>query len=102
MFPKPERPKDRNLLDTYHKMRCTARSKWCVGMVVAHHVRTKKNGGPDIPQNLMPLCVKHHNEVHWSLTDFVHKYASVHNWMLANGWIFDDYMDKWFNEEVYK
>lgn len=29
-----------------------------------HHVKSRGAGGDDVPENLMPLCLKHHTEIH--------------------------------------
>lgn len=56
-------------------------------MVCMHHIKTRKSGGSDESFNLMPLCQKHHNEIHSSGTySFVTKYR-LQEWMMSNGWI---------------
>ena len=39
---------------------CTAPISWCQ----AHHVREWENGGPTDLDNLVPLCSRHHHQVH--------------------------------------
>jgi hypothetical protein len=36
----------------------------CFGQVTGHHVKSKGSGGSDTEDNLWPLCVKHHAEIH--------------------------------------
>jgi hypothetical protein len=90
---KPERKKDRKLLDSFKDQRCLVCGR---RGAVAHHVKSKGSGGSDEPWNLMSLDLIHHNEVHSAgLTAFAAKYRTVHLWLLANGWEFDDQKRKW-------
>lgn len=54
-----------------------------------HHLKTRKAGGGDEPENIMPLCRKHHTEVHTvgllKFADMV-GYGSVRKWLVKNGW----------------
>lgn len=68
--------------------------------VALHHVKTQGAGGSDHEQNLMPLCIFHHNEVHSSnmgLARFARKYIAVYSWLLNNGWEYDSFSRKWLN-----
>lgn len=61
-----------------------------------HHIKTRKSGGSDQPFNLMPLCLKHHTEVHAiGLMKFSQKYKAVRSWLLAMGWEVDQFLNKW-------
>lgn len=62
-FPKPKRKKDRDLLDTYHDHVCAVCGRW--DGVVGHHIKSKGSGGDDVAENLLALCQKHHNEIHF-------------------------------------
>ena len=44
------------------KQRCCV-SYRCTGDICAHHLKTRGAGGKD-EKNLLPLCVKHHTEIH--------------------------------------
>ena len=89
------RKKDRKLLDTYHEMRCLVCGRTGA---VGHHVRSKASGGDDKPSNLMPLCATDHTRIHaMGLTAFAEKHQSVLNWLLANGWQFEDHRKRWVN-----
>ena len=64
------------------------------GFVCYHHVKTRKSGGTDEPHNLMPLCAWCHTNIHKiGLVSMSKKHASVHNWLLRNGW--ELAMGKW-------
>lgn len=98
-FPKPERTKNREFLDSFHDTRCVVCSR--VG-AVAHHVKSKGSGGPDESWNLMNLDNIHHTEVHTiGLTKFSEKYASVKRWLLANDWEFNENKNKWENKRSF-
>lgn len=93
MFPKPKRHEDRDLLNKAHTSRCVVCNKYGA---VAHHVKTKGSGGPDKHWNLMPLDKRCHSEVHnIGLLKFADKYIQVKNWLLSNGWYFDENSRKW-------
>ncbi len=44
-------------------MPCLLSGVNCIGVVCAHHVKTRGAGGRD-EANLLPLCVQHHQEIH--------------------------------------
>ena len=97
MISKPKRISNRALLDTYHEMRCLVCNRTGA---VGHHVKSKGSGGSDKPSNLMPLCAIDHSRVHaMGLTSFAEKHPSVKNWLLANGWEFNDHKMKWVHYE---
>lgn len=63
MFTKPKRVVDKTLLATYRNKPCII-NKGCFGEVAGHHLRTVGSGGGDVADNLIPLCQKHHTEIH--------------------------------------
>jgi hypothetical protein len=70
-----------------HGLKCTVCSVWGEGLVCFHHLHHRGSMGTDHPKNLMPLCQKHHNEVHQlALTRFSAKYPPAKEWLLNNGW----------------
>lgn len=67
-----------------------------------HHIKTRKSGGSDEPHNLMPLCHRHHVEIHaLGIKKFSSKKGHVHvlSWLLKNGWTYDPFFNKWNNEK---
>lgn len=61
-----------------------------------HHVKTRKSGGGDEPWNLCPLSRKYHNEIHQIGTStFAKKYEKFTNWLLSNGWEYNELLNKW-------
>lgn len=63
--------------------------------VDVHHVKSRKSGGHDLRDNLLPLCREHHQEVHKiGLTKFSEKYK-VSSWLMANNWEFSPILNRW-------
>jgi 5-methylcytosine-specific restriction endonuclease McrA len=61
-----------------------------------HHVKSKKSGGHDILNNLMPLCREHHTEIHKiGLSKASDKYENVKGWLLNNHWEFSNILMRW-------
>jgi hypothetical protein len=46
-----------------------------MGDVVGHHIKSKGSGGDDVAENLVPLCVLHHTQIH---TVGIKKMLSLH------------------------
>ena len=66
--------------------------------VTYHHIKSRKSGGGDEIWNLMPLCLRHHNEIHSKgTTSFVKKY-SLETFMTDFGW--EKSMDKWYHPKT--
>ena len=96
--PKHKRIVDKDLLALYRRHPCLL-CKTTQG-VVAHHIKTKGSGGPDVLWNLIPLCPRHHDEVHRKgLKDFTNRYGPAKAWLLFWGWSFDVVADQWFPPE---
>ena len=55
---------------------------------VVHHIKTRKSGGRDYEWNLMPLCIRHHNEVHkMGSVSFVRKHEHIwFDYLKPLGW----------------
>lgn len=65
-----------------------------------HHVKSRKSGGSDDSWNLMPLCHKHHVEIHQiGLITFSKRYNEARWWLLGNSWKINDITQKWYHEE---
>lgn len=65
-----------------------------------HHIQTRKSGGSDALWNLMPLVHPLHQQVHgMGLRLFAQRHPSVKQWLLANGWEFDEIALKWRHYE---
>lgn len=94
---KPARIEDEELLEFVRSLPCIS----CGGkgaVTHPHHVKTKKSGGPDLPENLMPLCPTHHMEVHRvGLKTFAETHPSVLEWLRLANWELDLY-GRWRNE----
>ena len=74
--------------------------KDCWGNPEPHHLKTRGAGGSDDYENIMPLCRKHHTEIHSSGKNrFVEKYR-LQSWMRERGWVFEFFNGKWFNPRL--
>jgi hypothetical protein len=74
---------------------CVVCSESRDGFVCLHHVKTRGAGGTDETHNMMPLCAWCHTTIHKiGLVAMAKKHASVHNWLVKNGW--ESSMGKWF------
>lgn len=60
-YPKIKRETDKDYIE-YIKANCCLVGILCAGDTVHHHTKTKGSGGSDF--SCVPLCVKHHTEVH--------------------------------------
>ena len=55
--------------------------------VTYHHVKSRGSWGHDEYWNLMPLCRKHHIQVHnIGLINLCHRYPNVKDWLISNNW----------------
>jgi 5-methylcytosine-specific restriction endonuclease McrA len=53
----------------------------------AHHIKTKKSGGKDIPENLIPLTRDCHSLWHLKGTKYMAEtYPTVKKWLDLAGW----------------
>lgn len=94
-YPKPKRKENRNLLELVKRQRCVACGAWPSD---PHHVTTKKAGGHDTGDNVMPLSRDCHREVHTiGLVAFTYKYPSVKTWLEEKGWEYESNPPKWKN-----
>lgn len=67
----------------------------CLGQFCLHHIKTRGSGGSDSENNQMPLCAKHHTEVHKiGLNTFAKKYRKVEIF-LKRTHEFDNFINKW-------
>lgn len=61
-----------------------------------HHWKSRKSGGTDDEYNIMLLCRTHHKEFHRiGGASFAKKYAKATNWLLSNGWEYNELLNKW-------
>lgn len=93
---KPKRIEDRNLLNSFHRMRCAACDRTPCDPA---HIRSIGAGGPDLEWNLMPLCRRHHSLQHsvgWG--GLVIKFPSVWLALESKGWEWST--EKLWNEKL--
>lgn len=89
-FPKTKREENRNLLDSYWGQPCAICSTKTG--TVAHHIKSKKSGGPDFDWNLLPLCMEHHTEIHKRGAAFMcQKYLHFSSVLKKKGWLLDNF-----------
>lgn len=103
MRSKPKRTTDAKLLEVVRRLPCMG----CVTGPVdptpsekprshPHHVISRGAGGPDVPENLLPLCAGHHQRVHAiGLTSFAAEKPLVKGWLEGAGWLFDTKRNRW-------
>ena len=61
-----------------------------------HHFKSRGSGGTDDEWNIMPLSRGHHVEFHkLGATTFVNKYPQAKEWLIKNGWEFNEFKKKW-------
>jgi hypothetical protein len=95
------RIKNPKLCESYRSMSCillgatSGKEDKCYGLVVGHHIKSVGSGGHDLPTNLIPLCEKHHEEIHKGLNKFTNKYPKISIWLTRNGWSFNTSINKW-------
>ncbi len=83
---------------TYIGKICTICGESRDNTVCLHHVTTRKSGGTDDDFNLMPLCLKCHNEMHnKGLVSMSIKYLNVKKWLSVNGWKLCHFRGKWIH-----
>jgi hypothetical protein len=97
---KPCRVVDEDLLETVRNLPCMAcADKDPHGAYEAvfenqvrshpHHLITRGSGGHDLPWNVIPLCVKHHQEIHnVGIGVVAQRYKTVFDWLVGAEWIF--------------
>jgi len=61
-FPKNKRIEDKEVLEKVRQMPCSVCNK--KRPIHPHHLKTRGSGGDDTLANLVPLCPKHHVEIH--------------------------------------
>ena len=90
MFPKNKRIVDEELLATVRLLPCLA----CRGTPSdAHHITSRKSGGHDVAENVVPLCREHHSEYHqMGPTRFMAAYPAFRYWLELAGR--DDVLNK--------
>ena len=59
-FPKPRRLADRAAVAAFARFHRRCAVRYCRYVAHPHHIRPKSLGGPDAPENLIPLCPRHH------------------------------------------
>lgn len=94
------RIQNRKLLDSYHGEACEI----CGNRqgTVAHHIQTKKSGGPDVAHNLVALCNLHHRQIHdVGINSFITLYPRFRSLLNRKGWeaIQNGTKVTWFNPE---
>lgn len=81
MFPKKKRIENEKLLESYRNQPCCVCGQ--TRGTVAHHLKTKGSGGDDTPENLAPLCVRHHREIHdKGLNHMMNNYVTFRRWFM--------------------
>jgi hypothetical protein len=81
---------DESALEEVRKLPCLAcdmSREERIRFIFDNHVRSRGSGGDDVPENLMPLCARHHAEIHQVGTiKMASKYSIVRQWLELTGW----------------
>ena len=95
---KIKRVENKKLLKSYRAKKCLA----CGAQrnVCAHHLKSKKSGGHDLPNNLIPLCdfchTKGSHAVHRVGLDLFSKnFTKVEKYLINHGWE-NTWFGRWF------
>lgn len=84
VYQKTERIENRELLNTFHKMRCLVCSRYGCDPC---HIKSKGSGGDDTHDNLLNLCRIHHSEQHAKGHKYMsEKYPSYRLALESRGW----------------
>lgn len=61
----------------------------CRGMLEAHHVVYRSRGGADVPENGIPVCKKHHDQIHAGTLKVDPGWLSPQalDWLKSNGYV---------------
>ena len=79
MFPKPKRVENPEILERVRNTPCIQCGQWPSD---PHHITTRKAGGGDHGDNVMPLCRKHHVEWHFiGVLTMTNKYPKIKKWL---------------------
>lgn len=104
---------DRSLLESVRKLPClgciTAENLDTVRAAISdndgrtlshpHHLKTVGSGGDDVAENVVPLCQKHHIEIHASgISAMARKYPLFASWLDGAGWS-EDELNGWSRHE---
>lgn len=82
--PKIKRIQDTKLLERVKKQRCAATKKFGTEFdpIDPHHITTKKAGGGDTKENIIPLLRSKHIEWHYKgAVHMIEKYQGVRDWL---------------------
>lgn len=76
----------------YHDKQCIL----CPNAATPAHIKGRGAHGDDVKKNICRLCGIHHTEQGAiGMTTFSKKYPVFHQWLVENGWVFNDFMGKW-------
>jgi 5-methylcytosine-specific restriction endonuclease McrA len=82
-FPKKKRVKSERAIQAAKAGTCLICG---TGPVQAHHVQTKGAGGDDSSDNLVALCVRHHNLFHAKGIGYMNKtFYTFREWIIKHG-----------------
>ena len=64
------------------------------------HCKSKGSFGDDVSWNICPLRHDLHVELHkLGATTFANKYPKYKDWLVNNGWQFDEFLKKWVHND---
>ncbi len=79
---------------------CAACGEERDGYVCYHHCKSQKAHSELKYEsyNHMPLCLKHHTEIHYGTIKMAEKYPGVRRWLINNDWYICELMDRWTHD----
>jgi hypothetical protein len=66
------------------------------------HIKTQGSGGHDAAYNCWTLCRTHHIEKGLGLKKFSDRWPKAKEWLIKNGWEYDEFLMKWINTKAQK
>ena len=98
MFSKKYRIQDTKLMDFVRMQPCVISG--APGPNDPSHVKSRGSHGDDVEWNICPLAHKYHQELHKiGAVTFANKYPRYRQWLLDNGWQFDEVLQKWVHND---
>lgn len=93
MFQKQKRIINKKLMKSYHTDKTCL---LCANPATPAHIKGHGAFGNQTSENLAPLCGIHHTEQGAiGMTTFSKKHLKFKSWLLANGWEFNEFLNKW-------
>lgn len=68
----------------------------CGNAATPAHIKGRGAFGDDVPDNMAPLCGRHHTEQGSAgMTTFSKRHPGFRAWLLNHKWEFNEFLQKW-------